>query len=329
MHGKSDDEAKLLVNETNVEMLYSVQPKLYKKRRFSQNFAEYPIEEAIITELPDDGDISHTDVAEHMEMEKEAVKNMNAKMTDCKPKKQIKRKSTLEVRNFDIESTPRQTRSKRKLSNTTPENPQRSTSSKATENSGSPSSLDVSSQSTDLTDVIIVPIGTKTNTDEIVSDRNIRSPEIMRPDKKLITSILPVPEKGNKSDIPAGENIVTDLENDVTSSVNSHNESTESNGTYATDTVKPSVREIGKGVEPAENQGKFLDFAKTANSNLIPKISTCINQDTAQQMTPDQNLKLAKLVKMTSGISSGTRNTAPENSQSWKYFNMALNSVLC
>ena len=199
------------------------------------------------------------------------------------------------------------------MSNTTPENPHGSTSSKATENlvtrsgsnSVSPPSLDVSSQSTEITDEIIVPIGTKTNTDENASNRNIPSPEILLPDNKLITSLLPVPEQGNKSDIPADENITSD------NSQNANNESTVSNGTAnrtdATDTVKPPALEIGRGADPADKQGTFLDFDKTVNSDSITKSSTCMNQGTTQQ-------------PMTSGISSDTRNTAPANSQSCKYF---------
>ena len=309
-----------MVNETNVEMLHSVKPKLYKRQKIRPN---NPNEEIIDTELPDDDDISHTEVAEHIE-------NENVEMIDSKPKRQ--RKSTLDVTKFDHESTPRQTRSKRKISNTTPENRQGSTSSKVTENlvnhsktrSGAnsvlPPSLDVSSQSTE----IIVPIGTKTNTDELVSDRNIPSPEILLPDNKLITSRLPIPEKGNNSDSSAGENILTDLEHGASSSGtyrNTDNESTASNRTDATDTVTPPAREIRKGVDPTEKQGKFRDFSKMSNSDLT-EISTCMNPGTERQMAPDQNHKLSKLVKMTSGISSGTRNTAPENSQSWKYFNI-------
>ena len=304
-----------MVNETNVEMLYSVEPKVHKKRRFSQISPEYPNEEAIITELPDDFDISHTDVAEHIENEKEAVKNI----TDLKPKNQRKRKSTLEVTNIDNKSAPCDTHSKRKFSNTTSENPKDSTNFKFSENepnSLSPS-LDVSPQNIKLTNDEMIE-----NIDELGSDSNIRAAEsVLLPDKELVTSILPVSGTGNKLDIPAGENIVSDLENGSSSSENLDSESTVANRTDASDRLIPPVRQIGNDVEPAEKQGNFRDFVKMSNSDLITKISTCMNPDTAHQMTPQQNHKCPspKLIKKTSRISSDTRNTAPPNSQSWKY----------
>ena len=58
-HGKSVDEAKLLVNESNVEFVYSVEPKVHKRQRFSRNVPGYP--KVINTQLLDDDDISQTD----------------------------------------------------------------------------------------------------------------------------------------------------------------------------------------------------------------------------------------------------------------------------